>query len=204
MSRRHSLGGNWPRSPQASSCPVMSDFEIHSPRSAPEPARAPLEQLERAIGFVPNLAGTIAGSPAALRGWVALRGALHGGALSAVEREAVAIAVSRENACGYSIAAHSAFAAQAGAAPELVTARRDGAPLPDARLEALRAFTLSVLAGRGHDADIAALLAAGYTREHVLEAIAQIGSTTLANLVANVAATPVDAAFDRSDAQAPA
>jgi AhpD family alkylhydroperoxidase len=175
----------------------MSEFTIHSAASAPEPARAPLEQLEQAFGFIPNLAGTIAGAPAALGGWLALRGALHdGGALSVVERESVAVTVSHENACPYSIAAHSTFAAQGGAAPDVVTALRDGAPLPDARLEALRAFTLSVLATRGHDADVAALLAAGYTREQALEAMAQVASTTFANLVANVARTPVDAAFE--------
>jgi AhpD family alkylhydroperoxidase len=174
----------------------MSEFTIHSASSAPEPARAPLEQLEQAFGFIPNLAGTIAGSPAALGGWLALRGSLHDrGALSLVEREAVAVAVSHENACPYSIAAHSTFAAQGGAEPDVVAALRAGGPLPDARLEALRAFTRSVLATRGHDADVAALLAAGYTREHALEAMAQIASTTFANLVANVARTPVDAAF---------
>jgi alkylhydroperoxidase family enzyme len=40
------------------------------------------------------------------------------------------------------------------------------------------------------------VLGAGYTHEHVLEVIAQIAYTTFANLVANVARTPVDAAFE--------
>ena len=176
----------------------MSDFTIHTAASAPESARAPLARLEQAIGFIPNLAGTIAGSPTAIGGFVGLQGALRGSALSPVEREVVGITVSRENTCAYSIAAHSAFAARAGAAPDVVAALRDGEPLPDARLEALRAFTLAVLSARGHvgDADTAAVLAAGYTHEHVLEVIAQIAYTTFANLVANVARTPVDAAFE--------
>jgi alkylhydroperoxidase family enzyme len=185
---------------------LMSDFTIHTAASAPEPARPPLARLEQAIGFIPNLAGTIAGSPAAIAGFVGLQGALRGSALSPLEREVVGITVSRENASPYSMAAHSTFAARAGAEPGVVTALRDGEPLPDARLEALHAYTLAVLAARGHadDADTAALLDAGYTREHLLEVLAQVAYTTFANLVANVADTPLDAAFApaRWDAEA--
>jgi AhpD family alkylhydroperoxidase len=186
----------------------MNDFTIHTAASAPEPARAPLARLEQTIGFIPNLAGTIGGSPTAIGGFVGLQSALRGSALSPVEREVVGITVSRENASPYSMAAHSTFAQAAGADPALVAALREGEPLPDERLEALHAFTLAVLGSRGHvdDSDTGALLGAGYTREHVLEAITQVAYTTFANLVANVADTPVDAAFEpaRWDAQASA
>jgi alkylhydroperoxidase family enzyme len=55
-----------------------------------------------------------------------------------------------------------------------------------------------VLSARGHvdDAHTAALFDVGYTREQALEATAQTASTTLVNLIANVADTPVDAAFE--------
>jgi uncharacterized peroxidase-related enzyme len=174
--------------------PSMSDFPIHSAATAPAAARDQLAALEQAIGFVPNLAGTIAASPAALAGFVGLQGALRASGLSALEREVVGITVSRANTSAYSLAAHAAFAARAGAEPAVVAALRDGDPLPDPRLDALRAFTTAVIDARGH-ADPAAPHAAGYTPEQVLEAIAQIAYTTFANLVANVAETPVDAAF---------
>jgi AhpD family alkylhydroperoxidase len=172
----------------------MSNFTIHSAATAPDAARAPLAALEQAIGFIPNLAGTIAGSPTALGGFVALQGQLRDSRLTAVEREVVGLTVSRFNASPYSLAAHAAFAQRAGADPAIVSALRDGQPLPDARLQALHAFTVAVLERRGH-ADETPLLDAGYTREHALEAIAQIAYTTLANLVANLADTPIDAAF---------
>jgi AhpD family alkylhydroperoxidase len=196
------------RLPAGRILPAMSEFTIHTAAAAPEPARAPLARLEQAVGFIPNLAGTIAGSPVAIGGFVALQGALRGSALSAVEREVVGITVSRENASRYSMAAHSTFARAAGADPAVVAALRDGERLPDERLQALHAFTLAVVGARGHtdDADVEALLAAGYTREHALEAITQIAYTTLANLVANVADTPLDEAFApaRWDARASA
>jgi alkylhydroperoxidase family enzyme len=40
------------------------------------------------------------------------------------------------------------------------------------------------------------LLAAGYTAEQALEVVTQVAYTTMANLAASVAETPVDAAFE--------
>jgi alkylhydroperoxidase family enzyme len=176
----------------------MSHFTIHTAASAPEASRDALSALERNIGFVPNLAATIAGSPAALHGFVALQTALRGTRLAPLEREVVGLTVSHENASPYSMAAHSTFAAGAGAGDELLEALRAGEPLPDARLEALHVFALAVVRGRGHvdDEALDAFLAAGYNPETALEVVTQLAYTTLANWAANVAGTPVDAAFE--------
>ena len=170
----------------------MSHFTVHTAASAPEASRDALSALERNVGFVPNLAGTLAGAPAALGGFVAMQSALRGTGLGRLEREVVGLTVSRENASPYSMAAHSTFAAGAGANDGLLDALRAGEAVPDARLEALRAFALSVV--RGRDA-LDAFLAAGYTPESALEVVAQLAYTTMANWAANVAGTPVDAAF---------
>jgi uncharacterized peroxidase-related enzyme len=172
----------------------MSEFTIHTLQSAPQASHEALAALQKNIGFIPNLAGTIAGSATALQGFVSMQSSLRGSSLTPVEREVVGITVSLENTCEYSMAAHSTFALAQGAATEVVAALRAGDELPDARLEALRAFTSELLSERGHVAD-AELLEAGYSKENVLEVIAQVAYTTFANLVANVADTPVDEAF---------
>ena len=41
----------------------MTEFRIHTLESAPESARPLLEQLKQQLGFVPNLAATMAESP---------------------------------------------------------------------------------------------------------------------------------------------
>jgi alkylhydroperoxidase family enzyme len=169
-------------------------FTIHTPESAPEGSREALAALERNIGFIPNLAGTIGGSPTAIQGFLAMQSSLRRAGLTPVEREVVGITTSYANASEYSMAAHSTFALANGAAPEVVAALRAGEALSDPKLEALRAFTSAVLSERGHVSD-ADLLEAGYSRENVLEVIAQVAYTTFANLVANVADTPVDEAF---------
>ena len=163
-------------------------FTVHTITSAPDGSREALLALERNVGFIPNLAGVIAGSGVALTGFVGLQSALRGSRLSALEREVVGLTVSRLNTCEYSLAAHSAFAARAGGDGELIAALRDGSPLDDARLEALRAFTVAVLSQHGH-------VSTDLDAEDALEVLAQIAYTTLANHVANVSDVAIDDAL---------
>lgn len=172
----------------------MSDHTIHTRQSAPEASQQELAGLERNVGFIPNLAGTIAGSPTAIQGFLAMQSSLRRSSLTGVEREVVGLTTSRANSCEYSMAAHSTFALKHGAPAAAVAALRAGDELHDARLEALRAFTNALLSERGHVSD-AQLIEAGFSQENVLEVIAQVAYTTFANLVANVADTPIDEAF---------
>ena len=145
----------------------------------------PLRELEQRIGFIPNLAATIAGSPVAIASFVAQQGTLRQTNLTPLEREVVGITVSAENECAYSLAAHSAFARKAGGSDELVAALRARQPVDDERLRALQDLTLSLLRERGHVPP----------HDDALEVITQIAYTTLANYVANVARPPIDEAF---------
>src|SRR5262249_34961317 len=52
--------------------PAMTEFTVHSAESAPAASRPQLEGIGRSFGFVPNLFGVFAESPAALRGALAI------------------------------------------------------------------------------------------------------------------------------------
>jgi alkylhydroperoxidase family enzyme len=110
----------------------------------------------------------------------------------------VGLTVSFENACTWSMAAHSTFAKMQGASDEVLDALRSGEELPDARLQALHAFTRTLLRSRGHldKGDVEALRQAGCTTEQVLEVIAQAAFTSMANWAANLADPPVDEPFE--------
>jgi AhpD family alkylhydroperoxidase len=164
-------------------------FTIHTEESAPERSREALSGIRKRIGFIPNLAATIAGSPVALAGFGSLQETLRASTLSALEREVVGVTVSVANAAPYSIAAHSTFAAAAGASSAVVAALRAGAPLEDERLEAVRRFTEALLREDGR-AD-----GAGLSAEEQLEVVSQVAYTTFANLAANLAEVPIDDAF---------
>ena len=175
----------------------MAEFAVHPLDSAPDGSRQPLAALQQRLGFIPNLAATMAQSPTLIQGFIGLQQSLGRSTLTGAEREVVGLTVSFENRCEYSMAAHSTFAERQGAAHEVIAALRSGRKLPDARLQALHVFTLALLRGRGHlDAgEVEALRRAGYTTEQLLEVIAQAGYTSMANWAANVAGTPVDTAF---------
>jgi uncharacterized peroxidase-related enzyme len=176
----------------------VTSFEIHTIDSAPVGSESALRALEDRLGFVPNLAAAMAESPTLVSGFVDLREKLAGGELTGVERELIALAVSLENDCDYCMAAHSTFALMQEADERAVSAARAGATPGEPKLGALYRFARDLVAKKGHvtDKEIEAVLAAGYSRGAVLEVIAQVGHTTLANLAHGVSRAPVDSAFE--------
>jgi uncharacterized peroxidase-related enzyme len=175
----------------------LSTFPIHTLESAPTESVPALRTLEEGLGFVPNLAATMAESPALIGGFVDLRKTLAGGELTGVEREIVALAVSLENDCDYCMAAHSTFALMQKADEDAVAAARVGEPPRDPKLGALYRFARSLVQKKGHLAqdETQALLDAGYSRAALFDVVAQVGHTTLANLAHSISNAPVDAAF---------
>jgi uncharacterized peroxidase-related enzyme len=175
----------------------MPTFPVHTPRSAPAASRPLLEQARERFGFVPNVLGALAASPAALQAYLAIGEALEGSGLTPVEQQVILLTVSFENECGYCMSAHSTVAGVQGAPLELIDALRDGEPLADRRLEALRTFTGEVVAKRGwvHEADIEAFLDGGYTEADVMTILAGVAMKTLSNYANHVVNTPVDSAF---------
>ena len=64
----------------------MAAFTQYTIANAPEASQPLLEQVDKALGFIPNLYATFAESPALLQGALGLDAGLDKGALSGVER----------------------------------------------------------------------------------------------------------------------
>ena len=64
----------------------MTEFNIHTIESAPQASKPSLEQLQRQVGFIPNLAATMAESPYLLEAFTSLRAINGRGAFTQVER----------------------------------------------------------------------------------------------------------------------
>lgn len=172
-------------------------FKIHSIESAPEGSKAILEGYKKKLGFVPNLMGIMASSPAAIEGYVALNQLFDKTSFTPAERQVVLLEASFVNGCGYCMAAHTAIAKMQGVPDAVVAAVRGGQPISDAKLQALRAFTRSVVETRGYPAEAAkdAFRKAGYGQAQVLEVLLGVAMKTLSNYVNHAAETPLDAAF---------
>src|ERR687898_432698 len=93
--------------------------------------RQGLEGVQRKLGLVPNMVRVMANSPAVLKGYLGLSGALAGGTLGAPLREQIALAVAEANGCKYCLASHTALGKGAGLSDaEIIAARRGTAADP--------------------------------------------------------------------------
>ncbi len=183
----------------------MSDFQLHTIDTAPEGSREILNAVVKRFGFLPNIYATFAESPAALKAYVQLTETLAGGSFAADEIQLMLLTVSAENGCEYCVSAHTMVAGMAKLDEGTINAVRDGTPIEDKKMAALHTFTQSMVRLRGNVSDdqIKALMAAGYTRAHVLEVALATSLKTLSNYMNHFAGTPLDEAFAPFRWQAP-
>ncbi len=175
----------------------MSDFQVHTEETAQGSAAELLNSAQKALGFIPNLYGIFAESPAALKAYVTLGNIFDETSFTPTERQIIILAVSRFNDCRYCMAAHSVVAAMQKVPGDVVSAIRNDQPIAEAKLEALRVFATTVVEKRGWvtENDVATFLATGYSREQILEVVLGVSFKTLSNYVNHLADTPVDSAF---------
>ncbi len=175
----------------------MTDFTIHTKDSAPEASKPLLRAAQAKYGFVPNLMRELAEAPAALQAYLSVGEAFEASSLTPQEQQVVILAVSYLNECAYCMTAHSAVAKMVGLPDGEISALRDGQPLSDAKLEALCTFARILVEKRGwaSDEEVAAFLAAGYTRAQILEVIVGIAFKTMSNFTNHLADTPIDERF---------
>ena len=115
-------------------------------------------------------------------------------ALDIKTRDAIALAVSEMNGCGYCLAAHSYLATNfARMSPEEIALNRQGKSL-DARRAAAATFTQHLIKAHGtvNDADLQAVRDAGYSDAQILEMVALSSQFLLTNFINNVAQTDID------------
>jgi AhpD family alkylhydroperoxidase len=170
-------------------------FIVHTLDSAPAASKPHLEATAKAWGFVPTLHATLAESPIALEGYNALFALVAKSTLTPVEQQVAYMTANVFHECEYCTAGHTFLSRKAGMDEAAVQALRNGEVITtNPKLEALRAFTLVVLRDRGvvGDAAVQAFLAAGYTKENVLEVVTIIATKVISNYTNHLAHTPLE------------
>ena len=176
----------------------LSSLPLLTLTDAPEPSRMLLESAQEQMGFVPLMYGGMANVPGLLstylHGYEAFR---RGTSFTAAEQEVVMLAVSVFHECTYCVAAHSTVADLHRVPTEVTDVLREGKPLDDSRLRALRELTTALLATRGRPEPQAleAFLATGYSEQQVLEIVLAIAVKTISNYTNHLLGTPLDAVF---------
>ena len=174
-------------------------FEFHEMAEVSADVEAVLEDARTQFGFVPNLLSLMAESPAALKGYRQLGELFRTSGLGKRERMLVELAASDENGCGYCTVAHSAQAAGAGVSAAEVDAVRAGGVPEDGAGAALVGMVRALIRRRGavSDDEVAAFLAAGFSRGQLLDVVLGIAMKTISNYTNHLVDAPLDAALRR-------
>ncbi|MEP1487888.1 MAG: carboxymuconolactone decarboxylase family protein [Algibacter sp.] len=170
----------------------MSTFNIPTREEVSENNQAIFDNLNKALGFVPNLYATYANSDTALENYLTFSNAKT--SLSAKEKEVVNLAVSQVNNCIYCLSAHTAIGKMNGFSDDQILELRAGKASFDNKLDALARLAKNITENRGKtDADVLEnYFNAGYTKGNLIDTISLVGDKTISNYVHSTTQVPVD------------
>ena len=172
----------------------MSRLPLIDPAAAPAPVSDLFAEVQRRLGAIPNMTRAMANSPALLKGYLDLSGALNRGVFTAATRELIALTVAQGNGCSYCLSAHSYLAEHvAHLDQDDITAARKATSV-DPKTDATLAFAAAVNDSRGDvtEHDLAAARAAGVTDAEIAETIGHVALNVLTNYLNKAADVDVD------------
>jgi alkylhydroperoxidase family enzyme len=165
-------------------------------RTAPDESLPILEGIKADLGLVPNLAATVAASPALLAGFDGMRRAVAATKVDPVDREVAGLAVGVAVDNRYGVAFHTTRLANLGVGEDDLAAMRAGRPPAGSRPAAVYEFARALVTGRGKvDAAIVdRLTGEGASTADFLDLLAESAFASLVGLVDNLAGgVPLDA-----------
>ena len=170
----------------------MSKFNVPSRGEVSANNQAIFDNLEKGLGFVPNLYAYYAKNETALGDYLALQN--RKSTLSAKEREIVNLVVSEYNGCRYCQSAHTMLGKMNGFSEEQVLELRGGTASFDEKLNALAVFTLSVASNKGNATEEAKNLFfnAGYSEANMIDVVIVIGDKVISNYIHNLTGFEID------------
>jgi len=177
----------------------MTTLKVHNIESAPEGSKSLLENSQKAYGMIPGLHGVLAASPKILEAYQTLHQLFTETSFNEEELTVVWQTINVEHACHYCVPAHTGIAKMMKVDDTITEALRNETPLADAKLEALRTMTLTIVRNRGNvtQEDLDAFYAAGYGEQQVLEIILGLSQKVISNYTNHIAHTPVDEPFKK-------
>jgi uncharacterized peroxidase-related enzyme len=177
----------------------MTTFTLHDETTAPDESKPLLAKSKKAFGMIPGLHAVMAEAPGLLEAYQTTHQLFVNSSFDEAELTVVWQTVNVENACHYCVPAHTGIAKSMGVDDAITDALRNKTALPNARLEALRDFTLAVIRQHGDvdDSTVQAFLDAGFTKRQILEVILGYAQKVMSNYTNHLADTPVDKAFQK-------
>lgn len=170
----------------------MTKFTVPTRGEVSENNQAIFNNLQKDLGFVPNLYAYYAKNETALADYLALQN--RKSTLKAKEREAINLVTSQINGCAYCLAAHTALGKMNGFTDGQIIELRKGSALFDKQLDALAKFAASIVSNKGKASEESkqAFFGAGYTEANMIDVVIVIGDKTISNYLHNLTGFEVD------------
>lgn len=172
----------------------MSNLPLIDRDNATGQAAELLAQVEKKLGKVPNSMKAMANSPALLKAYLAMSGALGGGVLRAGARDQLALTVAQFNGCSYCLSAHTYLGEHVAKVDADELARARHAESADPHTAAVLALADAIVRGRGHLEPQALTDAreAGVTDTEIAEIVGHVALNVLTNYFNTVSGIEID------------
>lgn len=170
---------------------VKTEFSVPTKEQVSQTNQEIFDNLNKALGFVPNLYATIAYSDNGLKKYLDYQNAKT--SLSNKEKEAVNLIVSQVNGCIYCQSAHTVLGKMNGFDDKQLLDIRKGHS-ENAKLNALVKLAADITKNKGNasNENVEDFFAQGYTKENLVDLILQVSDKTAMNYLHNLTKVPVD------------
>lgn len=167
-------------------------FTVPTKADVSENNQALFNNLQKGLGFVPNLYAYFAKNETALADYLALQN--RKSTLRAKEREVINLVTSQINGCRYCQSAHTVIGKMNGFTDDQIIEIRKGTASFDNKLDALAKFTASVVENRGRATEEAKELffEAGYTEANMIDVVIVVGDKIISNYLHNLTQFEID------------
>ena len=170
----------------------MSNFNVPTREEVSENNQAIFDNLEKGVGFVPNIYAAMGHSKNGLGSYLEFSGAKS--SLSKKEKEVIDLTVSQLNGCKYCLSAHTATAKMNGFTDDQIIELRKAGASWDNKINVLAQTAKRLAANNGKIGAVAIeeFYAVGYTKENLIDTIMAIGVISVTNLIHNATEVPID------------
>ncbi|MFE9579073.1 carboxymuconolactone decarboxylase family protein [Nocardia sp. NPDC006044] len=172
----------------------LPPLPLLEPEAATGVTRTLFDTAQRLFGITPNIAKTLANSPAAMRGYLALADSLcTESALDSDTRTRLGLLLAQEHSCDYLLSAHSFLAARVGGLSEqAMTDARSGSAADPKQAQVL-AWAAALVRRRGAvtDEEVAAARAALSDAEFI-DVVAEIALAVFDSYLSLAGRVPID------------
>ncbi len=170
----------------------MSTFNVPTKDEVSESNQAIFDNLNKALGFVPNIYAAMAHSKTALGDYLQFSNSKT--SLTAEEKEVVDLAISQVNGCRYCQSAHTAISKMKGLKDDQILELRQGKASWNSKLNALAIISKEIAETKGKVSESTkeAFYNAGYTKENLVDLVIAVGIITVTNTFHNLTDVAID------------